>query len=117
MKKSKLYIISWVILLFPFVFYLCLLPFMPDKVPVHVNTSGVIDRWANKLSLEPLLICSLALIMAVIPNTIVSACLDKFSRVKEKKKSMILLLMSILFVIITLCIMIYMYIFLNVVAV
>lgn len=65
MKK----IIFWLIVPFQIILVSVLLPFLPDKVPMHSNLIGQIDRWGSKYEL--FVIVALTLICLAILYSIV----------------------------------------------
>ena len=43
----------------PFLFYISIYRYLPSEIPVHYSLDGIADRFASKLSVEALLLCSL----------------------------------------------------------
>lgn len=43
----------------PFLVYASIYRSLPSKIPVHYSFDGIADRFASKLSVEALLLCSL----------------------------------------------------------
>ena len=46
--KNIMKTIMWIISVIPLVITAVVLGFLPDKVPMHYNSEGVIDRWGSK---------------------------------------------------------------------
>lgn len=55
-KKISLY---WIIAVLPMIVTIAFMPFMEDKIPIHYNASGRIDKWGSKYTY---LIISMALL-------------------------------------------------------
>lgn len=55
--------VMWFVSLIPFVIIGIVLGFLPDKVPMHYNAQGVIDRWGSKYEnlLFPVIILAITL--------------------------------------------------------
>lgn len=55
--------IMWIISFIPLVITAVVLGFLPDKVPMHYNSEGVIDRWGSKYEnlIFPIIIIALTL--------------------------------------------------------
>lgn len=113
-KNKVFYRLSWIILGIPYLFYAIIFSFLPSKIPAHTNANGIVDRWIEKTNLEIVIVCSMALILALIVNTITKAIIDHGvnESLKETTTGKILFVMSSLFVIINISLMIYMYLYL-----
>jgi uncharacterized membrane protein len=95
--KKELPLITIVIL--PFVYLTLLWNDLPDKVPVHWNIDGEIDRYGNKLELImiPILLPLLVyLIFLVVPKIDPKKKLDKMGNKLQTIKFLLTTFMSIL---------------------
>ena len=61
--KNTMKKVMWIISFIPLVITAVVLGFLPDKVPMHYNSEGVIDRWGSKYEnlLFPIIIIALTL--------------------------------------------------------
>lgn len=61
--KNVMKKVMWIISFVPLVITAVVLGFMPDKVPMHYNSEGVIDRWGSKYEnlIFPIIIIALTL--------------------------------------------------------
>ena len=64
---------NWRLMLLPFInlaAILCLLPFLPEQIPMHFNYQWEIDGYGSKLSfiLMPLLLIGLGLLFQLLPH-------------------------------------------------
>ena len=49
MKKNNIYkSIMWIVAMIPFAITAIILPGMPEKVPMHFDINGNVDRWGSK---------------------------------------------------------------------
>ena len=48
MKKHTAYILNYILMYMPLIVTAVLLPFLPDKLPMHYNLKGAIDRFGSK---------------------------------------------------------------------
>ena len=62
-KKAKMKRRIWVSAIIPLIITAIVLQFMPDQVPAHYDTSGVVDRWGSKYEqfIFPLIIIVLSI--------------------------------------------------------
>ncbi len=61
--KNVMKKVMWIVSFVPLVITAVVLGFMPDKVPMHYNNEGVIDRWGSKYEnlIFPIIIIALTL--------------------------------------------------------
>lgn len=61
--KNTMKKVMWIISFIPLVITAVVLGFLPDKVPMHYNSEGVIDRWGSKYEnlIFPIIIIALTL--------------------------------------------------------
>lgn len=84
MKKNNIYkSIMWIIALIPFAITAVLLPGMPEKVPMHFDINGNVDRWGSKY--EELIIVITFLAMTLFMHFVITFFEKKGAKAADDK--------------------------------
>lgn len=71
-------IILWIVTLIPFVITAVTMNFMPDKVPMHYDINGNIDRWGSKYE-------NFVFPVTIVVFTLFWLCLIRYYKKKQQK--------------------------------
>jgi uncharacterized membrane protein len=84
MKKNNIYkTIMWIVALIPFGVTAVVLPGMPEKVPMHFDINGNVDRWGSKY--EELILVITFLVMTLFMHLVITFFEKKGAKADDDK--------------------------------
>lgn len=84
MKKNNIYkSIMWIIALIPFAITAVILPGLPEKVPMHFDINGNVDRWGSKY--EELILVITFLLMTLFMHFVITFFEKKGTKADDEK--------------------------------
>ena len=84
MKKNNIYkSIMWIVAMIPFAITAIILPGMPEKVPMHFDINGNVDRWGSKY--EELIIVITFLVMTLFMHLVITFFEKKGAKAEDDK--------------------------------